>query len=96
MLADRRDRSQQFFDDLRARVVAAHPERMHDIFPEWRSIEELERAAYGDGDPDSVDDSRIEWRVPQTAAEHAEVERWLAEHMAGTITAAALPDGGWV
>lgn len=103
LMVDARERSQGFFDDLRSRMVAARPERVHEIFPEWRDAAEVERAAYGldehgEADVDRMDDSLVQWRVPASTAERADLDRWLAEHATGTATAAELaaPGGEWL
>jgi hypothetical protein len=102
MMADQRERAQQFYDDLRSRIVAADPSRVNDLFPEWRSPAEVERAAYGigaDGQPDldRMDDSLVVWRVPASEEEHADLERWLTENQVGVVGAQELPAGGeWV
>jgi len=98
-MADQREQAQRFFDDLRSRIVGADPARIGDLFPEWRSPSEVERAAYGigpDGQPDldRMDDSLVEWRVPDSREEHEELERWLREHQAGVVGAQELPAGG--
>lgn len=101
MMVDKREQSSRFWDDLRSRLAAAHPSHISTLFPEWSSPAEVERAAYGIGDDgeadlDRMDDSLVSWQVPQDDQEHAEIERWLQEHQAGTVTAVELGGGDWV
>lgn len=98
MMVDEKDRAARFWDDLRSRIAAAHPDKLRDLFPEWHQQTPEERA-YGigpDGRPDidQMDDSAVEWRVPETEAERRDLEQWLIENTVGTVTATEL-GGEW-
>jgi hypothetical protein len=84
-------------DDLRSRVVAAHPDSARYVFPEWFSGSVFEEAAKPDGtyDIDKIDPRQIEWTVPTSKEEAAELDRWIAERSQGTVTGKDLSEGGW-
>jgi hypothetical protein len=100
MMLDARDRTEEFFRTLRANLVAAHPDRIRDVFPEWFEDKQPEAAFAGavksDGtiDPTKVDESKLTWSVPPDEATNRELERWIAEHMNGTVSAGDLDQAG--
>jgi hypothetical protein len=87
MFADARDRAQGFYDDLRSRMAANNPDRLHVFFPEWHAGKA--------GPTDALDDPGTEWTMPASEREHADLERWLREHSAGVVTGAELNGGEW-
>lgn len=105
LLADTRESTDTYVRNFKARMVAAHPEKMQELFPEYfRDAKAKGEAAFedaydesGEFDVDRVDDSLVEWRAPVGEEEHEAVERLLREAMekaGGTITARELYGGG--
>lgn len=86
MMVERRDQARGFLDELRSRIAANHPDRVRALFPRWfpAGAEEDDQQA----EPD------VEWRVPASETERAELERWIATHSTGDVAAAEV--GEWV
>lgn len=82
MIIERRDTTRGFLDELRSRIAANHPDRVRALFPSWFPEPPAEEPA----EPD------VEWRVPASLAERAELERWISAHSSGSITAAEAGD----
>lgn len=99
MMLDARDRNEDWLLDFKAQMAAAHPQLMNDLFPPDPFASA--RLADGDYDPDKIDQidpADLEWSVPETATEREDLDRWIQEHMSGTVSADALGDsegGDW-
>jgi hypothetical protein len=87
MFADARQRARSFYDDLRSRMAANNPDRLHLFFPEW--------GGGGEKPTDALDDPGTEWTAPASEDERADLERWLRENAAGAVTGADLAGGEW-
>lgn len=84
MMIERRDETRAFLDDLRSRIAATHPDRVRSLFPAWFSSQE--------DDPDPEAD--VEWRVPASQGERADLERWIATHSSGVVGPTEV--GSWL
>lgn len=95
-IIDRREDAVRYADDMKSRMVAAHPQSAKHVFPEWFEGSVFDEAAKPDGtyDIDRVDPSQIDWAVPTSKEEAAELDRWIAQHSHGVITARDLEEGG--
>ncbi len=84
MMIERRDEARVFLDELRSRIAADHPDRVRSLFPAWFSDQD-----------DAVDpEPDVEWRVPTSPGERADLERWIASHSSGVVGAADV--GSWL
>jgi hypothetical protein len=88
MVLEQRREATQFVEDLRARLAANHPGKVRELFPEWFPNHQP-------ADIDEIDDSLVDWTTPGSDRENSELERWISERSAGTITAGAL-GGDWM
>lgn len=103
LLIDRRGEAERFVKDLRAMIVAAHPQSFSTLFPEWvdkdkAASEEMDKARRPDGsyDIDQIDDSKIDWAAASDEQTNEDLERWIAERISGSVSATELEDGGWL
>lgn len=86
MFADARDKAQNFFDDLRSRLAAVQPDRLHTIFPEWAPEPAAE---------DALDSPDTRWTTPASESERMDLEQWLRQNAVGVASGGDLGAGEW-
>lgn len=99
MMLDAAERNEQWVLDFRTQLAATHPQFLKDLFPDPNAAYEAGRTKDGEYDIDRIDAAELEWSVPDSPAEKEDLDRWIRDHMQGTVSAADLSTdedgGGW-
>lgn len=93
LLIDARDKTTDFAERFRMGLATSHPQLVDDLYPEWKKRREAADAAK---DSDVEAQKQIEWSVPASEEEEAELLAWVASRMSGQMTSGELGEGGWM
>lgn len=89
MALDQKQKSDDFYDTLRAMIVGSHPHKIYDIFKEWKKPDEDEPAQ------DTEEETPVS--LPSSEAEHRAIEDLMRELRTGVVTAEQIDkSGGWI
>jgi hypothetical protein len=86
-MLDDKERSQERFDSIKRLVAFADRDRVKEQFPEYFDPFEGVQNEDGTYDIDSIDDTAVQWAVPDPDEDEA-LSRWIAQQESGSLSAA--------